>query len=372
MASKQKLFMGFISLCFILSVTVFNGCVSTGGTAMERHKKGMSSITEEEYFVTKKPVDRPFIGCAWSKQFGPIEDPAADAIMIKKERSLSGMQQDFAYNLGVGLGGQTLAGPQAEIGAHGGSIEKSKLSGLEIITPISLADIDFEPKTPYITEALRLNNFAISAEKSNKAGVNVSAGIDAVGSATATAEIGSQARKGTEGDGLVVAYKLHSINLDTYTKQESGSLPLELNKTVAFAKANLFAKARLVVIDPGAGKSLPRKVVWSCSKADTKSKDAVAAWIIELKSTDPKRKTINIAFPAWPKIEDCQTYTGIVYSRIDPLTDKIIRQKINVSLLDADVTDNMTVKNWEARISLIDESFNIRLIKPADLETASN
>jgi hypothetical protein len=58
---------------------------------MGTHKKGMSAITEEEYFVTKKPVDRPFIGCAWSKQFGPLEDPSADAIMTKKERSLSGM-----------------------------------------------------------------------------------------------------------------------------------------------------------------------------------------------------------------------------------------------------------------------------------------
>jgi hypothetical protein len=156
--------------------------------------------------------------------------------------------------------------------------------------------------------------------------------------------------------------------MKSYTKQESGSQSIELGKTVDFSKANLFAKANFQLIDPGAGKSLPRNVVWSCSKANAKSRDMVAAWVFELKSTDPKRKKIAIAFPAWPNIDECQNYSGVIYSRIDPLTDKIIRQKISISLIDAEVTDDMKPKKWEARISLIDESFNIKLVKPADLE----
>lgn len=370
MPKRGACIIGFTMFALVLMVAFIAGCVSTGGTAMETHKKGMTSITEDEYFTTKKPVDRHFIGCAWSKQFGPIEDPSAEDIRVKKERSLSGMQQDYAYNLGVGLGGQTVVGPKAEIGASGGSVEKAKLSGLEIVSPVSLADIAFEPKTPYITEALRLNNFSISDEKSNKAGINVGAGVE-IGSVTATAEVGSQARRGTEGDGLVVAYKLHIIDSKTYVKQESGNIPLELDKTADFSKANLFATARLNLIDPGTGKSLPRNIVWACSKADAKSKDMVAAWIVELKSTDPKRKKLTIAFPAWPVIEDCQNYTGIIYSRIDPLTDKIIRQRINIAVINAELTDDMKPKKWDARISLIDESFNIKLVKPADLEMAS-
>ena len=94
----------------------------------------------------------------------------------------------------------------------------------------------------------------------------------------------------------------------------------------------------------------------------------VAAWIVELKSTDPKRKAMNIAFPAWPAIEDCQNYTGVIYSYIDPLTDKINRQKISILLVDAEVTDNLKPKKWEARVSLIDEAFNIKMVKPSDLE----
>ena len=358
-------FVLFIILCFLTS------CVSTSGTAMKTHQKGMSSITEEEYFTTKKPVDKAYIGCTWSKQFGPIEDPTADEIEVKKEKSLSGIQQDFAYNLGIGLGGQLMAGPQAEIGASGGSVEKAKLSGLEIITPVSIADIAFEPNLPYITEALRLANFRISDEKSNKAGVNVGAGT-VIGSVTATAEAGTQARRGTEGEGLVVAYKLHIIDQKSYTKQESGNQPLELEKTVDFPKASLFAKASLKIIEPGAGKSLPRNVIWSCSKANSKSRDTTAAWIVELKSSDPKRKRVTIAFPAWPSIEDCQNYSGVIFSRIDPLTDKIIRQKISITLIDADVSDDMKPKKWDARISLIDESFNIKPVSPDELGKGTN
>ncbi|MDI6726618.1 MAG: hypothetical protein QMD32_06605 [Smithellaceae bacterium] len=358
----------------VLSVIILfflTGCVSTSGTAMQTHQKGMSSVTEEEYFTTKKPVDKAYIGCAWSKQFGPVEDPTADEIEIKKERSLSGIHQDFAYNLGVGLGGQTIAGPQAEIGASGGSVEKAKLSGLEIITPVSIADIAFEPKLAYITEALRLANFKISDEKSNKAGLNVGAGT-VFGSATATMEAGTQARKGTEGDGLVVAYKLHMIDQKSYTKQESGTRPLELEKTADFPRTSLFAKAALKLIEPGAGKSPPRNVIWSCSKANSKSRDIVAAWVVELRSTDPKRKTITIAFPAWPNIDDCQNYSGVIFARIDPMTDKIIRQKISIALIDAEVSDDMKPRKWDARISLIDESFNIKPVSPKELDKGTN
>lgn len=77
---------------------------------------------------------------------------------------------------------------------------------------------------------------------------------------------------------------------------------------------------------------------------------------------------MNIAFPAWPAIEECQNYTGVVHSFIDPLTDKINRQKISIMLIDAEVTDNLQPKKWEARVSLIDEAFNIKMVRPADLE----
>jgi hypothetical protein len=68
-----------------VAVLILAGCVSTSGTALESHKKGMESIAEKEYFIPKKPVDRAYIGCAWSKQFGPVEDPAVADIRTKKD-----------------------------------------------------------------------------------------------------------------------------------------------------------------------------------------------------------------------------------------------------------------------------------------------
>jgi hypothetical protein len=355
-----------ISSLAIASAMLFSGCVSTAGSAMESHKRGMESVAEEEYMVAKKPVDRHFIGCAWSKQFGPVEDPGMTDIRVKKEKSFSGVQQDFAYNRGIALGGTPSVAPvQGEIGLQGGSVEKSKLGGLEIISPINIGDVPFEPDVPYITEALRLGNFKIGEEKSNKA--SISAGVGSVvGNATATAEIGSQARRGTEGDGLVVAYKLHKIDMDSYSKQDTGSIKLELNK--AEEKSGMIIKSRFQAIEPGASKSLPRNLVWACPRANAISRDMLAAWLIEIRSLDPKRKSMTIAFPAFPKVEDCSHYSSVIFSKINPVTDKIERQKLTVTVVDADVTDHLKPSVWDTRAALVNEAFKIKPVKPSEMQ----
>lgn len=358
---------GMCAFSFSLMVAA-SGCVSTGGTAMETHTKGMEAVTEEEYVVTKKPVDRHYIGYVWSKQFGPVEDTNnPEEIRVKKERSFKGVQQDFAFNVGLALGARPVAVPvMGEAGIQGGSVEKNRLEGLEIITPVNIADVPFEPNYNYITEALRLNNFRIADEKSNKASIGVTAG-SVVGSGTAVAEAGSSARRGTEGEGLVVAYRLQTIDKDSYTKKESGFVPVQLDRTTDLSAGNVVVKSRLQTIEPGAGKSLPRNVLWACAKANAMSRDMLAAWLVEVKPLDPKRKTLTIAFPAFPKIDDCQNYSGVIFSRIDPLTDRIIRQKIGVTVVDAEVTDTLRPKNFDARVTVSDETFKIRTVKPADL-----
>jgi len=343
------------------------GCVTVGGSAMESHKKGMGSLTENEYVTPKKPVDRHYIGSAWSRQFGPIEDPGSADIRVKKERSLNAVQQDYAYSRGISLGGQSILGNVGEIGVRGGSVEKARLEGVEIISPVSIADISFEPKVPYVTEALRLANFRILDEKSQKAGLGVGATTPVV-AATGKADTGAQSRAATEGEGLVVAYKLHTIDLATYSGQETGPVPMELEKATDFPKAGVFVKARLQVIDPGAGRSLPRNILWSCARADARSRDMTAAWLVDIRPADPQRKPLTIAFPAYPRMEECQNFSGVIYSRIDPLTDKIVRQKIRLTLIDAEVTDSMKPAKWDARVSLVDESFNIRLVLPSEVE----
>ena len=46
--------------------------------------------------------------------------------------------------------------------------KKSQLEDVQIISPVSLADVPFELNIPYITEALRLGNFALKSEKAGK------------------------------------------------------------------------------------------------------------------------------------------------------------------------------------------------------------
>jgi hypothetical protein len=363
---------------FLISVIIpLVGCATT---AMETHQKGMESLTGKEYFVPKKPIDRHYIGCAWSKQFGPVEYSAVSDIRIKVEKSFDAMQQNFAYNAGISLGGQaipgevTLEGDQgtisyqsttsakAEAGIEGGKARKSELQNVQIINPVSLADIPFELNIPYITEALRLGNFSLKSETSGK--VDISAEVSSLHGGIKGQTKGDT---GTTGQGLVVAYKLHMIDPKTYTKQDSGSIALELDKTTDFPAANLFVKAQLRVIEAGANKPLPRNLLWSCDQAEAKSKDIVATWIIELHSKDPKRKSLQIAFPAFPKMEDCSNFSGVIYSRIDPLTDKIVRQKVNITLIQEEVSDSLQPLQWEAKMSIVDESFNIRLVKQNDL-----
>ena len=353
------------------------GCATT---PMKTHQKGMEILTEKEYFIPKKPVDRHFIGCAWSKQFGPVEDPAASDIRIKVERSFDTMQQKFAYNLGISLGAQSIKGVTSdpttgaiitqgatvEAGVAAGKTKFSQLENVQIISPVSLADIPFELNTPYVTEALRLGDFKLTSEKAGKAGVSVAVAVNPV-QAGAGVKGAAEGAAGVTGEGLVVAYKLHVIDLKTYAKQDSGSIPLELDKTIDFPKANLFVKSQLRVIEPGSNQPLPRNLFWSCDRANAKSKDMVAAWIIELRSKDPKRKSLQIAFPAFPKMEDCQSFSEVIYSRIDPLTDKIIRQKINITIIEEELSDSLKPGKWEARMSLVDESFNIKLVKQGDL-----
>lgn len=343
-----------------------SGCV--GGTAVQSHVNTVGEMTEDEYMITKRPVDRHYIGAEWSKQFGPVPDPTQQEIRVKKERSFSGIQQDFALKAGLAVGAQPIAAPVAgEASLQGGKIEKGRMEGLEIISPVNIADIPFEPGHLYITEALRLANFRIRNESKAGGGVGVSAG-SAAGSAVAAVELEAQSRKGTEGEGLVVAYKLQTIDTDSYKKQDGGMQPLGLDKTVDISAAGSIVKARLQSIEPGSGRSLPRNVLWACARADAQSRDMLAAWLVDVKPLDPKRKPLTIAFPAFPAVEQCQNYAGVIFSRIDPMTDRIIRQKVGITLIDADVTDTLQPKNFDARVNVVEESFKIRTVKPFDLQ----
>ena len=369
MKAIRKTILPLLAVLFLAAILTA-GCAAPEIKASDAHRKGLEPLTEDGYFAPPKPVDRTYIGYAWSRQFGPVEDATAPDIRVKKERSLNNVLQEQSYKRGISLGGESTSGQSATIGAQSGGEAQSRLSGLEIISAVSLAEISFEPNVPYITEALRLANFRIREEKGTKVGVGVGS-KGSSGSGIFSAETGGVGRSASEGDGLVIGYKLHMIDMATYQKRDSGSIPLVLEKTVDLTGSDLIVKARLEVIEPGGGKSLPRNLLWACPRADAVSRNMVATWLVDIRSTDPGRKSLTVAFPAHPRINDCQHYGGTILARIDPATDRIVRQKIRLTLLDAELSDALIPKTFTARVSLLEESFNIRLVRPGDLEGRS-
>lgn len=363
-------FVVFVAALF-LAAGVLWGCTGAQVNSKEAYSKGLEPLTEGGYVTPTKPVDRDYIGYAWSRQFGPVENSGGQDIRVRKERSLDSMLQENAYKRGIFLGGETIVGqfPLLKAGSKGTS--QSQLSGLEIIKPVSLAEIPFQPDVMYITEALRLNNFRIKEEKQNEFGVGFIS-PDPIGVGGYSADPAGRGRFVSEGSGLVVGYKLHTIDMASYQKRESGSLPLELNKGIDLEEAGLYIKPTLVRIDPGTGSSLPRNLLWACPRADAMSRDIVAAWLVDIRSTDPARKSLTIAFPAYPRVDDCQHYSGTIQSRIDPVTDRLVRQKIQLTLLDAELTDSLQMRSFFGRVSLVDESFKIRLVPPGEIEKGSS
>ena len=239
-------------MVLVLAAILPVGCAAPEIQATEAHRKGLEPLTEDGYFVPPKPVDRSYIGYAWSRQFGPVEDATAPDIRVKKERSLNNVLQEQAYKRGISLGGESTLGQSATIGAQSGGEAQSKLSGLEILSAVSLAEIPFEPNVPYVTEALRLANFRIRQERGAKAEVGVAL-KGSPGAGTFSAETGGLGKSATEGEGLVIGYKLHKIDMGTYQKRDSGSIPLALEKAVDLTGSDLIVKARLEVIEPGGG-----------------------------------------------------------------------------------------------------------------------
>jgi len=360
----------------LLAFLIASGCAPEQ-KALGLQRDSMDEVFrqgKEEYFVPVKPVDRHYIGSAWSRQFGPLEDPATADIRVKTERSLDKVQQDMAYSHGIALGGESITGGGAAVEVGGGTLKKTDLAGVEIISPVSLADIPFEPNVPYVTEAIRLANFRLKGERSRKATVALQPEVGkSIGGSTLAGGLaagggGGDARAATEGEGLVVAYKLHRIDPATLDQRKFGPQPMPLEKTVDFSEAGLFVKARLKRIEPGAKRSLPWSLLWACPRAEAKSRDIAAAWLVEIRPSDPRKKSLTIGFPAYPVIEECHTYSGLFSSRIDPATDRLLRQRIDILLLDAEVDDTFRPSRWEARISIIDESFKIRQVSPTELE----
>jgi hypothetical protein len=359
---SKKIVFGMVSL-FLIS-----GCVSTQtGPAMDTHAKEMGKITGNVYHIPKMPIDRAFLGYVWTKKHGPVKGDNYYPVRVSKEKSFSSIHQDFSHKALLSLGAKSAILPVGGgTGVEGEIVDKIKTSGTQILKPASLAEVPFELGLNFITEALRVEGFKLTANRSNRAEIEAAA-TTPLGGGGAKAGVGNRSSQGTAGEGLVIGYKIQAIDEKTYEKNTSGPKNLHLNRNIVLDASGVRVKAQFEKISFGEGKPLPN-VMWACAKARGKKREMAAAWIVDVRyKKGRKTNSLKIGFPAHPQIPDCQDFTGFLGARIDPRTEKIVRKTLYINLNEATIDHFMNTDKWDAEIELEEETFDVTTVTPEEL-----
>lgn len=280
----------------------------------------------QEYHVLKLPVMQHNIGSEWSKKFGATGKGMLTEDKIKVEKSLKRLDRGTANQVAAGISALSETGVSGGVGVGGDVLKQINLHGLQIVKPVAIGYIPFKPGITYVTEALRLEGFAIDNDKRIKLQIGASGHGDSNNPVSAGFEAGKADNSGYGGEGLVIGYILQMVDSSSYTKQKYGPTVLALNGgRVSVGAANVLAGASYEKTVAGSGKSLPKNLFWACKKAASK-KDAIsAAWVITLNITGDEKKTLKIAFPAHPEIEDCNEFESVIVTGINSVTDQIER-----------------------------------------------
>lgn len=318
----------------------------------------------QEYHVLKFPVMQHNIGSEWSKQFNATGKGMLTEDKIRVEKSLKRMDRGTANQIALGVAALSPSGLGGGAGIEADVLKQINLHGLQVIKPVALGYIPFKPGFNYVTEALRLEGFAIDSE--NKLKFEVSAtGRVTPNSASANLGAGTASNSGFGGEGLVIGYIVQTVDRGTYTKQEFGPVELPLNgRKVPVGKANISAVASYEKIVAGSGKSLPKNLLWACRKAASKKDTINSAWVVTLNMTGDEKKTLKIAFPAHPEIDDCGEYESVVSTGINSITDQIERTVARIVIDKASINEVLEPADFNASVTATKESFNLITISP--------
>lgn len=318
----------------------------------------------EEYHVLKLPVAQHNIGSEWSKKFGATEKGMLTEDKIKMEKSLKRLDRGTAHKVALGISALSETGFGGGVGIGGDILNQINLHGLQIVKPVAIGYIPFKPGIAYVTEALKLEGFAIDNEKGVRLQIGVK-GNDASNPRTAGFEADTSTNGGYGGEGLVIGYIIQMVDSSTYVKQEYGPFPLSLNGgQISIDKANVSAGASFEKIIAGSGKSLPRSLLWACKKAASRKDTINAAWIFTLNVSGEEKKTLKIAFPAHPEIEDCNEYESVIATEINSVTDQIERTIVRLVIDKSSINEMLDPLEFSATVAVIKESFALKTIEP--------
>jgi hypothetical protein len=261
----------------------------------------------------------------------------------------------------LGIAALSTSGAGANAGVEADVLKQIELHDLQIVKPVSLGYIPFKPGIAYVTEALRLEGFSIDNE--NK--LNFKIGATGTDSNSAGFGAGTGASSGFGGEGLVIGYIVQTVDDHSYVKQEYGPVELALNgQKLPVGTANILAGATYEKVIAGSGRSLPQNLLWACKRAASKKDVINAAWVVTLNITGDEKKTLKIAFPAHPEIEDCSEYESVIATGINSVTDKIERTIARIVIGRASVNEMIEPTDFSATITATKESFAVKTINP--------
>ena len=194
------------------------GSLLTGCVSNPPKTEVLSSKFTKDFHLPAMPVDKHYIGTPWSKKFGgAIKNREPADIRVSRERSTNSIHTELSKGISASLGLKYMGGGNNLASARFTDGSLNKAEGLTIITPKSPADIEYKPNIIYVSEALRLKNYKLTAEKERSLGLSaslpgsgVSAGIGG----------GGRGRSGEAGQGLVVAYKLRQLTPGSLRESE--------------------------------------------------------------------------------------------------------------------------------------------------------
>ncbi len=344
-----------LSLLPLLGVLLLSAC-ATNPTVDIRSTIG------QEYHVLKFPVKQHNIGSEWSKQFNATGKGALTDDKIRIEKSLKRLDKGSANQIALGLAAITPSGLGGAAGIEADLFKRLNMHDLQVIKPLAPGYIAFKPGKLYVGEALRLEGFALDAER--KLALEARAtGSESPNKGSATFGVSTGSSDGMGGEGLVIGYVLQAVEEGSYEKNERGPAEISLAPgRVPLGDSGISAVATYEAIVPGSGKGLPKNLLWACKRAASRKETINAAWVVTVTVSGEERKTLKIAFPAYPAMDDCSEYEGVIATGINSVTDKIERTRLMIALNRAELSEMLEPREFNATITAIQESFRIKTV----------
>lgn len=374
-----------ITVVAVVGVSV-SGCVSNPPKT-----EVLSSKFTQDFHLPAMPVDQHYIGTPWSKKFGgAIKNRVPHNIDVVKERSTDGIHAELTNGISASLGLKAMGGSTNMLSGEMSDSTSNKAEGLELISPRSPAEIEYKPGVLYVSEALRLKNYKLSAETVREVGVGLSLPGSGVSAGLGG---GGRGASGETGKGLVVAYKLRKVTEGSLQENEDRVKLTAKGSTHLSSSLGDFEKVRIRSkikrIKNGSGEDFTQfdGLAWACDVSDVDMDSLRAAVILSVETRNDRNQTArhNYAVPMNQGkecdsfgaldtggkcvFEKCQfPYVAEIDNGLDPVTDKLYQRHLYIDISDATLSNSGREVLFDGEAALKTRMFDVEIVKNPNVE----